>query len=1259
MNHRATLIPALVALTAAWPLAAQTAPTPSAATQTKAGSGAKPTETEAETAEVVTLTPFEVSTARDTGYQATDTLAGTRIRTDLRDVGAAISVVTKEFLKDVGATDSATLLQYTTNAEVAGTRGTYAGLGNGTSVDETATLRAPGGAQRVRGLAAADNSRDFFVTDIPWDSYIVDRVDIQRGPNSILFGLGSPAGMVNATTRSAEFRNFGSTDMRIGSYGSVRGTLDLNQQIIPKVLSLRLDGLWSNEKYRQDPAFENNRRYYGTVRYDPQLFADRSFHTSIKAKFENGDIKANRPRTVTPNDNISAWFRPVDNTSLNGGLGKLAVNSGYDLGANAAGTNPWLTAGLANQQQPIWFIDGTTSQLYRIYGGYINSGALNNDGTNRGASGSLIGQRYADQFFGISSLPAFATNARLPNYQFGQYKNTSMLNPSIFDFYNNLIDGPTSSQFEHWNAHNISLSQTGWGDRVALELNADRQKYSRGGQALLGFGPSINIDVLRNFQDLSANPNFGRPYIGAGPGSGNSYASDREYFRGSLFAELRATDVVAKESLLATLLGKHRFNGVYSSENYATENRSWQMYANSQAWAGYWNQTNGASSPFTDRPPVAAIYLGPSLASATSSAGANVSRIVAPVGLSSGRVYTFDATWRNLPGVSPSAPWTVPSNLTPSVFDAANPPTGGFTQASNPANYVGWNSNFQNNLLAYDNGADPSLLTRAQKSERMTKSWAGSWQGFLWRGAIIPTFGWRFDDVAGKAATALPVTLNRGMLNLAPDVYKLPDAYPANQIFKAHSTSGGLVVHLNRLLERDRLPLNVSLSYNKSDNFQVTDTRRDIYGNPIGNPTGKTKDFGVVLSTKDNKYSFRVVRYETSVANASTQADLSGLAGTITQGLRFRNVFLYKLSAYTWDGREQTNNSPGQRYFWTPAYVNAQGRPVADLSGVGGSTAGTTLETQAQADAHRDTSIKAWNAIQNFLTGKGFFNAWGYTPTNASALTDRATYEATLGPNTTTENGRAIPVQNNAALNPTITTLAAYSAIAPQGLSVTADTLSKGYEFELTANPTPNWRLAFNASKTDAVRNNFGGPLLDELVAYMDTQMAGAAGDMRQFNGNYVATNEVRQNWNNWRGQYNLLKLQQGTSAAELRKWRWNVVSNYSFREGALKGAGVGGSYRWQEKVIIGYPLAPTSGTVANYDLSKPYYGPSEDALDFWINYERKLTKRINWKIQLNVRNALAKDSLIPISVEPDGKTWASVRIAPTQEWFLTNTFSF
>ena len=56
------------------------------------------------TDEPVTLTPFVVAESEDHGYAATSTLAGTRLRTELRDVGAAISVVTSQFMIDTAST---------------------------------------------------------------------------------------------------------------------------------------------------------------------------------------------------------------------------------------------------------------------------------------------------------------------------------------------------------------------------------------------------------------------------------------------------------------------------------------------------------------------------------------------------------------------------------------------------------------------------------------------------------------------------------------------------------------------------------------------------------------------------------------------------------------------------------------------------------------------------------------------------------------------------------------------------------------------------------------------------------------------------------------------------------------------------------------------------------------------------------------------------------------------------------------------------
>jgi len=133
--------------------------------------------------------------------------------------------------------------------------------------------------------------------------------------------------------------------------------------------------------------------------------------------------------------------------------------------------------------------------------------------------------------------------------------------------------------------------------------------------------------------------------------------------------------------------------------------------------------------------------------------------------------------------------------------------------------------------------------------------------------------------------------------------------------------------------------------------------------------------------------------------------------------------------------------------------------------------------------------------------------------------------------------------------------------------------------------------------------------------------------------------------------------LQEGTQAPEIREWRFNAISNYDFTEGRLRGFNVGTGFRYQDSVIIGY--APIGGSNNfSIDLNKPYKGPAETNVDFWLGYRRRLSQKIDWRIQLNVRNAFAGDDLIPVTVQPDG-TPAAYRIAPTQTWTISNTFQF
>ncbi|MGH8588881.1 MAG: hypothetical protein ACREXX_05945 [Gammaproteobacteria bacterium] len=52
----------------------------------------------------VELSPFFVEEATEQGYYASQTLAGGRLRQDIKDIGASIQVVTKEFMDDLGVT---------------------------------------------------------------------------------------------------------------------------------------------------------------------------------------------------------------------------------------------------------------------------------------------------------------------------------------------------------------------------------------------------------------------------------------------------------------------------------------------------------------------------------------------------------------------------------------------------------------------------------------------------------------------------------------------------------------------------------------------------------------------------------------------------------------------------------------------------------------------------------------------------------------------------------------------------------------------------------------------------------------------------------------------------------------------------------------------------------------------------------------------------------------------------------------------------
>lgn len=1212
----ATVLLAAAALTGAAPLRAQTAP---------ALSGSEDQE------ETVLLSPFEVSATQENGgYTAESTLAGNRLNTRLRDIGNAVTVITPQLLRDIGATDNSSLLQYTPNTEVGGIRGNFAGVGDGAVLDESANFGNPNNNTRVRGLSAADNTRDFFLTDIPWDGYNIDGIDLQRGPNSILFGQGRPAGIINARTAGAKFIDSTQITTRYGSYDSTRATLNANRVLLPNELSLRVAGLYDHTKYQQDPAFNRQKRGYAATRWEPEFLRRGSARTIIRANIEAGEVRSNMPRQLPPYDQITPWFadgtytgyrsngaeRTFSNpdqitythaqfaerfgrTPDGGPLEEVRAGSFPYSGLNAA-YNPWL--GAWRFENPTFNFDGTgmdplNGLLWEPKGDF----GLAPDGTVDRTVGGLPFARAAS----IASYSTFAANARLPYYSWGVYKDKTLTDPSVFDFYNNLIDGDNKREWTDFRVYNASVAQTFFDDRLGLEGVYNRENVTRGQSGTLG-APRLAVDIVSTYPDGSPNPNVGRPFVYGNTGINRESRSERESARLTAFAKHDFSRGRA-ETTLTRVLGRHTFTGLLAEDEYQVDTRAWQRYGSDDAFIASLNRPAGSSElKFNSNTlnPMTAIYLGPSLLGRPTASGASIPN---PTGIATigpgATLRAFDSTW-NAPGVNPADPWIDSSiNGTPEF-----PVTS--TQSENPANYVGWVNRPYNVIDANQSAANrDQLTTSAELRRQQVDSKAFVWQGHFWNESIVGTWGIREDVSKSWGVTrninspsSNPVS---GRLNLDANSYRLPDDY-TNRL-EVTSRAWTVVAHLNQLpfLDRamERWPVNVSLFYNDSSNFEALSQRVNFLNETIAPPSGETIDQGVRVETKDGRWSLRVNKYKTTVTNGSSTA-LNGaynIGNEIALATMWARRFEHKLLGYT------LANRPAGDPYAHPSAASFRYGPGAG-------------QTQAEADALMQSHIQSFNTwIQS--ADPRFFQAWGYDPADLNKQ----------------------PVSNT-----------------PLGFAVTEDSVSEGYEIELAAKPTRNWRLAVNASQTEARRYNIGG---SELSAFMDSYQElmsnSPAGDLRIWWGaSNAQTAEVR--WNTAVGsEWAQRKLQEGTAVPELREWRVNLISNYTFDRGAIKGLSAGGAMRYESAVAIGYrPIEGATPTELNFDIANPYEGPSETNFDFWVGYRRKLTPKLDWRIQLNVRNAFTGNELIPITTQPDGSA-AAYRIAPRRTWDITNTFEF
>jgi iron complex outermembrane recepter protein len=142
--------------------------------------------------------------------------AGTKTETPLVELPQPITIIPSERYQSQGAISISDTVKYAASVLA----NPY---GRDTRVD----------GFNVRGIDALqfrDGMRDIFsyYASITSDPYNFSRVEIVRGPASVLFGQGSIGGLVNLVSKTPEFRTGGEINLVYGSYDRKEALADLN-----------------------------------------------------------------------------------------------------------------------------------------------------------------------------------------------------------------------------------------------------------------------------------------------------------------------------------------------------------------------------------------------------------------------------------------------------------------------------------------------------------------------------------------------------------------------------------------------------------------------------------------------------------------------------------------------------------------------------------------------------------------------------------------------------------------------------------------------------------------------------------------------------------------------------------------------------------------------------------------------------------------------------------------------------------------------
>jgi len=197
------------------------------------------------------------------GYNATHSQIATKTSTALLETSQSVSVVTRQQMDDQGSQTVSQAMRYTpgvlTNPYGATHRYDYVAMRgfNDGSVDNI----------YLDGLKSMGDSGTYSTMQV--DPYFLERVDILKGPSSVLYGRSSPGGLVALTSKKPLYEPYHQIQATVGTQGQRGVGFDFSGPLDDdKRIAYRLTGLTDKSDTQFDHAEEKRYALAPTVSID-------------------------------------------------------------------------------------------------------------------------------------------------------------------------------------------------------------------------------------------------------------------------------------------------------------------------------------------------------------------------------------------------------------------------------------------------------------------------------------------------------------------------------------------------------------------------------------------------------------------------------------------------------------------------------------------------------------------------------------------------------------------------------------------------------------------------------------------------------------------------------------------------------------------------------------------------------------------------------------------------------------------------------